>query len=129
MLHLLEEYPLFLAGNRGVEFARMLKTGPGEVRAGDCFPLVGKNQPGLFRQQRIAEIAVIDLHHLLVPGRLIRDGIVKFTGEINALKRFKDDVKEVGLNYECGISLTNYNDIVEGDIIETFQEIEVKQTL
>ena len=62
-------------------------------------------------------------------ARLIRDGIVKFTGEINALKRFKDDVKEVGLNYECGISLTNYNDIVEGDIIETFQEIEVKQTL
>ncbi len=62
-------------------------------------------------------------------ARLIRDGIVKFTGEINALKRFKDDVKEVGLNFECGISLANYNDIVEGDIIETFQEIEVKQTL
>lgn len=62
-------------------------------------------------------------------ARLIRDGIVKFTGEINALKRFKDDVKEVGVNFECGISLTNYNDIVEGDIIETFQEIEVKQKL
>ena len=62
-------------------------------------------------------------------ARLIRDGIVIFTGEINALKRFKDDVKEVSTNFECGISLTNCNDIKEGDIIETFQEIEVKQKL
>lgn len=62
-------------------------------------------------------------------ARLIRDGIVIFTGEINALKRFKDDVKEVGTNFECGISLQNYNDIKTGDIIETYQEIEVKQTL
>ena len=62
-------------------------------------------------------------------ARLIRDGIVIFTGSINALKRFKDDVKEVGTNFECGISLTNCNDIKVGDIIETFQEIEVAQTL
>ena len=62
-------------------------------------------------------------------ARLIRDGIVIFTGAINALKRFKDDVKEVPVNFECGISLTNYNDIKVGDIIETFQEVEVKQTL
>ena len=62
-------------------------------------------------------------------ARLIRDGIVIFTGCINALKRFKDDVKEVPVNFECGISLTNYNDIKVGDIIETFQEVEVKQTL
>lgn len=62
-------------------------------------------------------------------ARLIRDGIVIFTGEINALKRFKDDVKEVTTNFECGISLTNCNDIKEGDIIETFQEVEVKQKL
>lgn len=62
-------------------------------------------------------------------ARLIRDGIVKFTGEINALKRFKDDVKEVNANFECGISLTNCNDIMEGDTIETFREIEVKQKL
>lgn len=62
-------------------------------------------------------------------ARLIRDGIVVFTGQINALKRFKDDVKEVGVNFECGISLVNYNDIREGDIIETFQEIEVKAKL
>lgn len=62
-------------------------------------------------------------------ARLIRDGIVIYTGEINALKRFKDDVKEVSTNFECGISLTNCNDIKEGDMIETFQEIEVKQKL
>ncbi len=62
-------------------------------------------------------------------ARLIRDGIVIFTGAIQALKRFKDDVKEVGTNFECGISLTGCNDIKVGDIIETFEEIEVKQTL
>ena len=56
-------------------------------------------------------------------------GIVIFTGAINALKRFKDDVKEVGTNFECGISLTNCNDIKVGDIIESYEEIEVKQTL
>ncbi len=62
-------------------------------------------------------------------ARLIRDGIVIFTGSINALKRFKDDVKEVGTNFECGISLTNCNDIKVGDVIESYEEIEVKQTL
>ena len=62
-------------------------------------------------------------------ARLIRDGIVIFSGNINALKRFKDDVKEVGTNFECGISLTNCNDIKVGDIIETYEEVEVKQTL
>ncbi len=62
-------------------------------------------------------------------ARLIRDGIVVFTGNINALKRFKDDVKEVGTNFECGISLTNCNDIKVGDVIETYEEIEVKTTL
>ncbi|HIY88672.1 MAG TPA: translation initiation factor IF-2 [Candidatus Bacteroides pullicola] len=62
-------------------------------------------------------------------ARLIRDGIVVYTGTINALKRFKDDVKEVGTNFECGISLTNCNDIKVGDVIETYEEVEVKQTL
>ena len=62
-------------------------------------------------------------------ARVIRDGIVVFTGAINALKRFKDDVKEVTTNFECGLSLVNYNDLREGDIIETFQEIEVKAKL
>ncbi len=62
-------------------------------------------------------------------ARVIRDGIVVHTGEINALKRFKDDVKEVTTNFECGISLVNYNDLREGDILETFQEIEIKAKL
>ena len=62
-------------------------------------------------------------------ARVIRDGIVVFTGEINALKRFKDDVKEVSTNFECGISLVNYNDLREGDMIETFAEVEVKAKL
>ena len=62
-------------------------------------------------------------------ARVIRDGIVVFTGAINALKRFKDDVKEVTTNFECGLSLVNYNDLREGDMIETFQEIEVKAKL
>ena len=62
-------------------------------------------------------------------ARLIRDGIVVYSGSIEALKRFKDDVKEVNANFECGISLTNCNDIQVGDIIETYEEIEVKQKL
>ena len=62
-------------------------------------------------------------------ARIIRDGIVIHTGQIDALKRFKDDVKEVSTNFECGISLVNYSDIREGDTIETFQEIEVKAKL
>ncbi len=61
--------------------------------------------------------------------RLIRDGIVIFNGEIDALKRMKDDVKEVATNYECGISLKNYQDIKIGDIIEGYEEKEVKKTL
>ena len=62
-------------------------------------------------------------------ARVIRDGIVVYTGEINALKRFKDDVKEVTTNFECGISLVNYNDLREGDILETFAEVEIKAKL
>ncbi len=62
-------------------------------------------------------------------ARVVRDGIVVHTAEIAALKRYKDDVKEVATNFECGISLVNFNDIQQGDILETFTEIEVKQTL
>jgi len=60
---------------------------------------------------------------------LIRDGIVIYTGEIASLKRFKEDVKEVSANYECGISIQNFNDIHVGDIIESFEETEIKSTL
>ncbi len=61
--------------------------------------------------------------------RVVRDGIVVHTGEILALKRFKDDVKEVGRDFECGISIVNFNDIREGDVLETYTEVEVKAKL
>ena len=61
--------------------------------------------------------------------RLIRDGIVVYTGELSSLKRFKDDVKEVSSGYECGLSITNFNDIKVGDIIEGYEEVEVKKKL
>jgi len=101
----------------------------------------------LIKEEQTATIDVRQVYHITKVGtvagafvtdgkvhrsdkaRLIRDGIVKFTGEINALKRFKDDVKEVASNFECGISLNNCNDIQEGDTIETFHEIEIKQKL
>ena len=61
--------------------------------------------------------------------RLIRDGVVVYTGELDSLKRFKDDVKEVGKGYDCGMQIKNYNDINEGDVIEAFHEVEVKKKL
>ncbi len=61
--------------------------------------------------------------------RLIRDGIVRYTGELGSLKRMKDDVKEVTSGYDCGLSIAGYNDIQEGDIIEGFEEVEVKKSL
>ena len=67
--------------------------------------------------------------HRVDRARVIRDGIVVHTADIAALKRYKDDVKEVASNFECGISLVNFNDIQQGDVLETFTEIEVKQTL
>ncbi|MBZ0099052.1 MAG: translation initiation factor IF-2, partial [Taibaiella sp.] len=60
---------------------------------------------------------------------IVRDGIVVFTGELASLKRFKDDVKEVATGYECGLSVKNYNDIRVSDILEGFEEVEVKRTL
>lgn len=61
--------------------------------------------------------------------RLIRDGIVKYTGELGSLKRLKDDVKEVTSGYDCGLSIAGYNDIHEHDLIEAFEEVEVKKSL
>jgi translation initiation factor IF-2 len=61
--------------------------------------------------------------------RIIRDGIVIYTGELGSLKRFKDDVKEVVGGYECGLNISNFNDIKIGDIIEGYQEVEIKKTL
>ncbi len=61
--------------------------------------------------------------------RLIRDGVVVFTGVLASLKRFKDDAKEVTKGFDCGMQIKNFNDIKEGDIIEAFHEVEVKKKL
>ncbi|MFT4698116.1 MAG: translation initiation factor IF-2 [Flavobacteriaceae bacterium] len=61
--------------------------------------------------------------------RLIREGVVVYTGELSSLKRFKDDAKEVAKGYDCGMQVKNYNDIKEGDIVESFREVAVKKTL
>lgn len=61
--------------------------------------------------------------------RLIRDGIVQYTGELESLKRFKDDVKEVTKGYECGLNIKGYNDIEIGDILEVYEEVVVKKKL
>ncbi len=95
-------------------------TGTAEIRAtykiskvgtiAGCMVLTGK----IFRNSKI---------------RLIRDNVVIYTGELASLKRFKDDVKEVAKGYDCGMQVKNYNDIQENDIIEAYQEVEVKKTL
>ena len=61
--------------------------------------------------------------------RLIRDGIVKYQGELGSLKRYKDDAKEVVMGQDCGLNIDGYNDIMVGDIIEAYEEIEIKKTL
>ena len=60
---------------------------------------------------------------------MVRDGIVIYTGELGSLKRYKDDVKDVATNMECGLSIKNYANIEVGDIVEAFEEVEVKRTL
>ena len=87
----------------------------------------------IFRASKIGTIAGCYVLEGVVKrtsrARLLRDNVVIWEGELESLKRFKDDVKEVGTNFECGISLNGCNDIKVGDTIETFEEIEVKQTL
>jgi translation initiation factor IF-2 len=61
--------------------------------------------------------------------RVIRDGIVVYTGELGSLKRYKDDVKEVFMGMDCGLNIANYNDIKVGDVIEAYNIIEIKRTL
>jgi translation initiation factor IF-2 len=61
--------------------------------------------------------------------RIIREGVVIFTGGLTSLKRFKDDVKEVAKGYDCGLQVKNYNDIKVGDVLECFQEVAVKKSL
>ncbi|HZX57477.1 MAG TPA: EF-Tu/IF-2/RF-3 family GTPase, partial [Mucilaginibacter sp.] len=61
--------------------------------------------------------------------RIVREGVVIFTGELASLKRFKDDVKEVNAGYECGLNIANYNNIEVGDIVEAYENVEVKRKL
>ena len=61
--------------------------------------------------------------------RVIRDGIVVYDGELSSLKRFKDDVKEVAKGFECGLSIANFNDIKVGDVVEGYEQVEVKAKL
>ena len=61
--------------------------------------------------------------------RVIRDGVVIHEGELTSLKRFKDDVEEIGNGYECGVGIKGYDDVVVGDVIETFKRVEQKQAL
>ena len=95
-------------------------TGQVEVKQTFKISKVGTIAGGLVTEGKV---------HAKDQARVIRDGIVIRTAEIGALKRYKDDVKEVVTGMECGLSLVNYNDIQEGDIIETFTEIEVEQKL
>ncbi|MBP5277835.1 MAG: translation initiation factor IF-2 [Prevotella sp.] len=94
----------------------------GEIEVKQVFKIskVGTVAGGLVKDGKV---------HNKDKARVIRDGIVVFTAKIDALKRYKDDAKEVATGLECGISLVNFNDIQVGDIIETFTEIEVQQTL
>ena len=95
-------------------------TGQVEVKQTFKISKVGTIAGGLVTEGKV---------HAKDKARVIRDGIVIRTADIGALKRYKDDVKEVVTGMECGLSLVNYNDIQEGDIIETFTEIEVEQKL
>jgi translation initiation factor IF-2 len=95
-------------------------TGQVEVRQVFKISKVGTVAGGLVTEGKV---------HSKDKARLVRDGIVIHTAAIGALKRYKDDVKEVATGMECGISLANFNDIQEGDILETFTEIEVEQKL
>src|SRR5690606_7773400 len=61
--------------------------------------------------------------------RMIRDGVVVYTGRLASLKRYKDDVKEVSAGYECGLNIDKFNDIKEGDIVEAYEQVEVKRKL
>ncbi|MFW5734871.1 MAG: translation initiation factor IF-2, partial [Oceanidesulfovibrio sp.] len=99
---------------------REVYLGQAEVRDTFSVPKVGM----------VAGCAVMDGKITRNAGiRLLRDGVVTYTGTVSSLKRFKDDVKEVMKGYECGIGLTNFNDIKVGDVIEAFEEVEEARTL
>lgn len=95
-------------------------TGTAEILETFKISKVGTIAGCIVREGKIARTSKI---------RIIRDGIVIHTGELGSLKRFKDDIKEVSKGFECGLNITNYNDLRVGDTIEAFEEVEVKKTL
>jgi translation initiation factor IF-2 len=87
----------------------------------------------VFRSQKLGDIAGCMVEEGTVkkdlPIRVLRDSVVIFEGELESLRRFKDDVNEVKKGFECGMSIENFNDLKVGDIIEGYEEIEVKRVL
>ena len=82
-----------------------------------------------FREQRIAEVVVDGVVRKDEPIRVLRENVVIYEGELESLRRFKDDVKEVRMGTECGIGVKNYTDVKPGDVIEVFERTEVARTL
>jgi translation initiation factor IF-2 len=94
--------------------------GQAEIRAVFKVPKAGKIAGCYVQEGQIKRNAKV---------RLIRDGVVIWDGPLAALKRFKDDVREVTAGYECGVNLANYQDVQEGDILEAYELVEEKRTL
>ena len=115
----LEEVKDAMAGMLAPEIKEEI-TGTAEVLQTYKISKVGTIAGAMVREGKIKRSCKI---------RLIRDGIVIYTGELGSLKRFKDDVKEVASGYDCGLNIAGYNDIKEGDIIEGFEEVEVNREL
>ena len=91
------------------------------------FAIMALNIPMMKDVQKRLDTVLLHTRENLAGVRVIRDGVVVFEGEIDTLKRFKDDVKEVATNYECGITLKNFHDIKEGDVFECFVMEEIKR--
>ena len=113
-----ESQPIYL--QVVLQIKKEIVTGQVEVKQVYKISKVGTVAGGLVTEGKV---------HNKDKARVVRDGIVVHTAPIAALKRYKDDVKEVVTGLECGLSLVNYNDIQAGDILETFTEIEVEQKL
>jgi translation initiation factor IF-2 len=117
--HAIEEIKAAMEGMLSPEFEEKI-TGTVEIRETFKISKVGTIAGCMVTDGKIFRSSKI---------RLIRDGVVVYTGEVGALKRFKDDVKEVSKGFECGVQVKNYNDIYVGDIIEIYEQVEVKRKL
>ena len=136
------QYPIYLLKKLAFEIEWDVETAIEEVKAA----MQGMLSPEI-KEEVTATLEVLQTFHISKVGtiagcvvregkikrsnkvRVIRDGIVIFTGDLASLKHGKDDVKEMGVNQECGVSIRSYNDLVEGDLLESFEQIEVAKTL